>query len=152
MQSHFIFFWNTHSRHPISHLWGWAMGCLLWFHGLTYALPLSLRCYIRVCYIGQPYSKPDCSSTPFPHVTFQTDNVNVSISLLFRSIKDVLVPVSLILIKFSGKYEWMYLKITPPTCDGICMTIKIWHTPQSTSVLTGAKFWWSWYVISNHSW
>ena len=37
-------FCPKHNRCPIAHLWGWAMGCLLWVRSLTYGQSLSLPC------------------------------------------------------------------------------------------------------------
>ena len=34
------------SGHPITHLWGWHMECLLWVSCLAYVLPLPLQCWI----------------------------------------------------------------------------------------------------------
>ena len=32
---------NTHNKHPIAHLWGWDMECLMWVWSLMYGLPSS---------------------------------------------------------------------------------------------------------------
>ena len=48
------FVWNFYNRCPMAHLWGWAMGCLLWLQSLINILPHSLldaiSCYIALCH------------------------------------------------------------------------------------------------------
>ena len=38
---------NIHNRHPIAHLWGWGMGCLLWVQTLIDILLQSLQCCMQ---------------------------------------------------------------------------------------------------------
>ena len=51
------FLCNSQNRHPIAHLWGWAMGCHLLVQTLIYVPLLPFLCFMPSFYIRPYYNK-----------------------------------------------------------------------------------------------